>query len=344
MFFRKALLATCGVAVAAAGTTAGLLLTSHHNVVHHHKPPAVQPVTAAPVRHGPLLSPFTGEPIKKLGPVLAVKIDNIVLARPQTGLQEADIIYVLPVEGGLTRFMAIFSSRFPPVIGPVRSGREDDLGLLAQFGRPAYAFSGAQPYLLPVLEHSHTVDLYANLVGGYHRDNNRIAPYNLYADTRTLLREARGASKAHDIGFTFSNSAPAGGRRTTSFTVTYPAATYTFKWENSNGWKVWMDGARAMLTSGQQMSPHTVVIQYVDVTRSPFREQGNLRPPDAVTEGSGRAIVLRNGREYVVHWYRTRWYDGTRFTLNGKPFSFARGQVWIVLVGYNQQSRFNESQ
>ncbi len=57
-----------------------------------------------------LQSPFTGEPVRSLSRVLAVKIDNIVYARPQTGLGRADIVYVLPVEGGLSRFMAIFSS------------------------------------------------------------------------------------------------------------------------------------------------------------------------------------------------------------------------------------------
>ena len=65
-----------------------------------------------------LLSPFTGEPVPSLNRVLAVKIDNIVYARPQTGLTHADIVYVLPVEGGLSRFLAVFSSHYPPVIGP----------------------------------------------------------------------------------------------------------------------------------------------------------------------------------------------------------------------------------
>ena len=96
-----------------------------------------------------------------LGRVLAVKIDNLAPARPQTGFTGADIVYVLPVEGGLSRFMAVFSSRFPSVIGPVRSAREDDLELLRQFGRPAFAYSGAQPQLLPVVERARTVDLYA---------------------------------------------------------------------------------------------------------------------------------------------------------------------------------------
>ncbi len=173
-----------------------------------------------------LLSPFTGEPVRSLRRVLAVKIDNIVFARPQTGLTSADIVYVLPVEGGLSRFLAIFSSHIPRVIGPVRSSRQDDLQLLRQFGRPAFAYSGAQTRLLRVVEHAHTVDLYAGRVRGYFRDYNRAAPDNLYADTRTLLSEAKGASLAHNIGFRFG-PAPPGGRRTARMSVSYPAASFS---------------------------------------------------------------------------------------------------------------------
>src|SRR5260370_7086926 len=86
-------------------------------------------------------SPFTGEPVLSLNRVLAVKIDNIVYARPQTGLAHADIVYVLPVEGGLSRFLAIFSSGYPPSIGPVRSAREHDLTLLSPFPRPTFPHS-----------------------------------------------------------------------------------------------------------------------------------------------------------------------------------------------------------
>ena len=93
-----------------------------------------RPAPPAPGRSSQLYSPFTGEPVTALGPVLAVKIDNLAPARPQTGLADADIVYVLPVEGGLSRFLAVFSSPVPPVIGPVRSAREDDLELLRQFG------------------------------------------------------------------------------------------------------------------------------------------------------------------------------------------------------------------
>ena len=145
--------------------------------------------------------------------MLAVKIDNIVYARPQTGLQSADLVYVIPVEGGLTRFMAVYSSHVPPVIGPVRSARQSDLDLLRQFGRPAFAWSGATPHLVPFIERASIVDLYALQVGGYYRSQSRVAPYNLFANAKQLLAEAHGASKARDIGFRFgampANTAPA---------------------------------------------------------------------------------------------------------------------------------------
>src|SRR6516162_11335019 len=120
-------------------------------------------VTVAQPKPSPtaqLRSPFTGEPVNALKRVLALKIDNIGYARPQTGLTRADIVYALPVEGGLSRFLAVFSSHYPPVIGPVRSAREDDLELLRQFGRPAFAYSGAQPTLLRVVQKARIIDLY----------------------------------------------------------------------------------------------------------------------------------------------------------------------------------------
>jgi hypothetical protein len=278
----------------------------------------------------PLTSPFTGERIKYLRRVLIFKIDNVVQARPPTGLTEADIVYLLPVEGGLSRIMAVFSSHFPPVVGPVRSSREEDIKLLRQFGRPAFAFSGAQPALLPVVEHAKIVDLYAGRVGGYFRDYNRIAPYNLYARTKTLLREAKHASLAHDIGFRFG-SAPPGGKPIHSYGVSYQAAHFTFWWSHKqHRWLVSMDGRLARSASGHVLGGRTVVVQYTRVRTSVFRELG-IRPPYAVTVGHGKAVVLRNGRAYHVSWSRPDKNGGTKFTLpNGQRMRFAPGQVWVA--------------
>ncbi len=277
-----------------------------------------------------LHSPFTGEPIGKLGPELIFKIDNVAQARPPTGLKKADLVYILPVEGGLSRIFAVFSSHIPPIVGPVRSSRAEDIELLKQFGRPAFAFSGAQPRLLPVVEHARIVDLYAGIVGGYFRNNSRIAPYNLYANTKTLLAEAKGESTARNIGFRFG-SPPPGGIPTKSYSVSYPAASFTFRWSPSeHRWLSLMDGKPAYDTDGGQLGGSTVVIQSVLVGASDFLELG-IKPPYANTVGSGSAVVLRNGRSYQVRWSRPRANGGTTFTLpDGQPMPFARGQVWVV--------------
>jgi hypothetical protein len=282
-----------------------------------------------------LVSPFTGEPVNAPGPVLAVKIDNLASARPQTGLTTADIVYVVPVEGGLSRFLAVFSSHLPPVVGPVRSAREDDLELLRQFGRPAFAYSGAQPKLLPVVERARIVDLYAGRApasAGYFRDPRRVAPHNLYARTSRLLAEAPGASRARDIGFRFG-PAPGGGRTTTSFSVSYPAASFTFRWSARDGrWLVSMDGAPARAAEGGPLSAATVVIQYTRVRTSRFLEAG-ARPPYAESTGSGGGVVLRDGRAYTIGWSRLAADGGTTFTTtSGQVMTFARGPIWVVLA------------
>jgi hypothetical protein len=320
---RKKTVAAVSAAAAVAGLAVGLFVALRPG-------PGGRP--AAPAAPRRLLSPFTGEPVASLGPVIAVKVDNIGRARPQTGLSRADIVYVLPVEGGLSRFLAVFSSQFPPVIGPVRSAREDDLELLRQFGRPAFAYSGAQPQLLPVVERARIVDLYSGRVGGYFRDHRRVAPYNLYARASRLRAEATGASRAHNIGFRFG-PAPPGGQATAAESVSYPAASFTFTWSAARGrWLVRMDGSRAATSEDGQLSAATVVIQYTIVRKSRFIEWGAL-PPYAESTGSGRAVVLRDGRAYQARWSRPTADGGTTFTTtSGRPMTFAPGPVWVILT------------
>jgi Protein of unknown function (DUF3048) N-terminal domain/Protein of unknown function (DUF3048) C-terminal domain len=329
---RRTVIAAGSSAIALAILAAvAVVLTGNHSPAARQPAPTTTP--SARLSHHlkrPLTSPFTGERIKYLRRELIFKIDNVAQARPPTGLQDADIVYLLPVEGGLSRIMAVFSSRIPPVVGPVRSSREEDVKLLRQFGKPAFAFSGAQPALLPVVEHARIADLYAGRVGGYFRDNSRVAPYNLYARTRTLLHEAPHASLARDIGFRFG-SAPPGGKRAHSYSVSYRAAHFTFWWSHKqHRWLASMDGRLARSANGHLLGGRTVVIQYTRVRTSVFRELG-IRPPYAVTVGHGKAVVLRNGRAYHASWSRPTKNGGTKFTLpGGHRMLFARGQVWVI--------------
>jgi hypothetical protein len=331
---RSITLTAAGVAAAVALTVTGIIIATRGDTAGHlasaPKPPSPSP---SPSHRAPLRSPFTGERVHRLKRVLIAKIGNTFPERPATGLASADIVYLIPVEGGLSRIMAVFSSHYPRVIGPVRSARQDDLDLLRQFGRPAFAWSGAQPRLQRVVPHARIVNLFAGTTSGYFRSLNRVEPYNLYANTRTLLKHARHASVARDIGFRFG-AAPPGGHRVKSKSVSYPAASFRFTWSpHRHRWLVSMDGTPATSAGAGRLAAPTVVIQRVVVGLSPFLEQGPMKPPDAHSVGSGTALVLRNGKAYHTRWSRPSANGGTRFTTDsGQPMTFARGPVWIVLA------------
>jgi hypothetical protein len=267
------------------------------------------------------------------GPLLAVKIDNVAPARPQTGLAAADVVYAEQVEGGLSRLLAVYATKLPPVVGPVRSARESDLELLRQFGRPTLAFSGAQARLLPLIDAAPlTARTPDDEPDAYFRAAGRAAPHNLFVRPNRLLAAAPGAD-ALPAGFRYG-PAPAGGRPVASRTVRYPAARFTFTWSAPRrGWQVAMDGAAATTTDGGRPAPGTVVVQHVRVRRSSLHDRLGNYTPYTRTVGSGTAQVLRDGRVYEAVWKRPRASDGTDFTTaDGAPVNFAAGQVWVVFV------------
>ncbi|MET9022684.1 DUF3048 domain-containing protein [Actinopolymorpha sp. NPDC004070] len=280
-------------------------------------------------------SPFTGLPARGAAKrVLAVKIDNVPPARPAAGLARADIIYVEQVEGGLSRILAVFSSHVPATLGPVRSARESDIELLRQFGRPALAYSGANSTVLGKLAKSPAYDVSpAHAGAAYFRGGSRPAPHNLYARTGALLARAPKASTARDIGFRFG-APPPGGRAVTSQQVRYPSFRADFGWSaKTQRWRVSMDGTPMRATDGAPPAPATVVVQYTDIRRSTLKDSAGNYTPYTRTVGSGRALVLRNGRAYDARWSRPRAAAGTRFTTtSGRPMTFAPGQTLVMFA------------
>lgn len=278
--------------------------------------------------------PFTGKPYEKLRPVLAVKIENTAAGKPQLGLKSADIVYIEQVEAGLTRLMAIFSSKLPAKVGPVRSARISDLHIAPQFGKPAFSYSGAQTKMLPLIAEASLFDVGdSHNPGAYFRQPGRFAPYNLFANTKQLLAKAPKASKAKDIGFTFGD-APEGGTPRKSYTVKWPAARFTFAWsEAKQQWLIWQDGKKDMAAEGGQLSAPTIVVQYTKTERSQFHDKNQSYTPLVHTTGKGSAIVLRDGKAFKAKWERESEDGGTTFTSeSGEPMNFAPGQVWVALA------------
>lgn len=267
------------------------------------------------------------------GPVLAVKIDNVPAARPQTGLEAADLVYAEQVEGGLSRLMAIYATRLPEAVGPVRSARESDLELLGQFHEPTLAFSGAQRKLLPLIDRAPlTAEPPPSAAGAYYRATDKAAPHNLYLRPRKLVAAAPGAD-ALTTGFRYG-AAPGGGTPEKSRTVRFPSAHFTFTWSaDRHGWLVSMDGTPTVAGDGRRIAAATVVVQYVKVRESRFHDVLGNNSPYTQSVGSGRAQVLRDGRAFDVRWSRAAATDGTAFTTaDGTPVNFAKGQVWVLFA------------
>lgn len=293
--------------------------------------PATAPAPAPEPPPPPAVSPFTGLPTDLNDPVLGVKIDNAPPARPQSGLALADLVYVEPVEGGISRLLAVFQSRFPPVVGPVRSARQSDLELLASFGHPALAFSGEAAALRPLIAAAPVLDVSAPArPGAYHRDANRPSPHNLYANTQQL-RE--GGAPPRDIGFRFGPTPP-GGSPMPSAEVRYRATRIGLEWAPAeHRWVVSMDGAPLTTAAGERPGAATVVLQRVAVHDTDIRDVTGAPSPFAATVGQGDATVLRDGLSFAGHWSRPAPDQGTTFTLpGGASLPFAPGPVWVVLV------------
>jgi hypothetical protein len=286
--------------------------------------------TKAPVARS-LLSGRTGV---KDGPVLVVKLDNTRNSEPHEGLEDADVVYLEQVEGGLTRYAAVVSTRIPRSIGPIRSARISDIDLFAQYGKVAFAYSGAQHRLRPVIAAANLYNVSGdNGPAGYRRDSSRPAPYNFFGNGPELLRRAPSAARAKDVGFRFATAVPAGGAHVSSAVVRWPGAKAVFVWNASaKRWLLTMDGLKAS-SDGKRLGGTTVVIQYVNIHPSSYGDKFGGVTPMSETVGSGKAVVLRDGRAYQARWSRTSKAGGTKWTTPaGRPMTFAPGQVWVLLT------------
>jgi len=273
------------------------------------------------------------------GPVLAVKIDDTNPAHPQIGIEDADIVYIEQVESGLTRLLAIYSSRIPQRIGPVRSARISDIDILSQYGNVAFAYSGAQSKLLPIISQANLLDLGAQRQSPtiYTTDPNRNQPYAMVLRADLLMarivEQEYAIDSARSVGFIFGDE-PKGGLLTDEVVIDWPSATYKATWTSSQKrWVLSHNGRINSAESGIILGPTTLVIQIVSITPSEFGDKFGGVTPFSETIGQGKAYVLRNGKRFEGIWNRKDASSGTTFSLaNGEQIKFAPGQVWVALT------------
>ena len=278
------------------------------------------------------------------GEILVVKIDDTVAARPQIGIDRADVVYIEQVEGGLTRLAALFSSEIPTLIGPIRSARISDIEILAQYGRVVFAYSGAQSKMLPVISAANLNDYGAQRQSPtiYTRDESRTAPTDMVLRADLLIEKVRSdgreVAKSRSAGWIFGNL-PKGGIAITSAKLSWPATSYDLKWSSKEErWLISNNGVANMSASGVQHGPTTFVIQTVEILPSEYGDKFGGVTPYSKTVGSGTGFILRDGKYFPATWSRPDEFSGTTWrALDGSELAFARGQVWIALTEKNPQ-------
>ena len=273
------------------------------------------------------------------GPILAVKLDDTSLARPQVGIEDADVVYIEQVEGGLTRLAAIFSSVIPQNIGPIRSARISDIDILAQYGKVIFAYSGAQRAMLTVISNSNLWDYGAQRQSPtiYTRDANRSAPYDMVLRGDLLLEKAKADGRdvaiSKSVGWSFGD-APAGGVAIDSVSLRWPASKYEATWSKAEKrWLLSNGGVANFAAGGKQLGPTTFVIQTVEMSDSIYRGSDGSYTPLSETVGTGTGYILRDGRSFKANWSRPAAETGTTWTLaDDSEIKFAAGSVWVALI------------
>jgi hypothetical protein len=309
---------------------------------------ATTPVTVAPTTTTqpppPPTDPLTGLPPGNQAQLSAVavvvKVDNVDQARPQTGINQADVVYEELVEGGLTRLAAIFQSQYPAEVGPVRSGRLTDLGIIDDLNHPVYGYAGANGNEIPILYAQPATNLNIdNRDDLFYRVGSN-APHNLF----TSISKLAANSTTHDPpGNLFSylpSGTPFGGTTGTpaaSVSIGFPAASVGWTWNAAtNGWQRTQNGTADVDSAGRRVDPANVVVEFVPYITSGIAGGEGVAPapiPDGQQTGSGQAWVFSAGKVVQGTWTRPALTNPAVFTdSQGATIALTPGQTWVELV------------
>lgn len=333
---RQSFLAAAVVLLLIGGGIATALIAASRT-----EPPAAPPVSHTKTAPKPttVASTLTGlqvEPAANQRPVLGVMIENSLEARPQSGLDQAGIVFEAIAEGGITRFLALFQDKQPDYIGPVRSIRPYYASWCMSFDC-ALAHAGGSPEGLSNLRTWQTKDLdqFANS-NAYDRIRERYAPHNLYTTTTKLnnLVAVKGFQPPNYVGLLRKPDTPVQPTTTTAVNVAISGSTYNSAYEynnTTNSYKRNQGGVPHMTVNARgeqtQIMPKVIVVIVVPYGISSDQHS------QYTTTGTGEAIVFQDGRATPAIWNKTD--VNTPFTLNttdGAPLALNPGQTWITAV------------
>jgi hypothetical protein len=340
-------------------TTAGLVALrlvlaacggGHKKVAAPAPPTSALPTTTT----APPVYPLTGiadpDVHRMARPALVVKIDNAPQALPQAGLNQADLVFEEQVEGGITRFAAIFQSQDADPVGPVRSTRSTDVAIVSMLNHPLYAFSGGNTLFLKLIRSAPIIDVGDDVQPQvYTRARGRTAPHNLMSTTSALFALSPTGEGPPPPLFSYraagAAATGAGAAPDSHLGIAFPgsaAPNVTWDWDAaSQAWKRGQNGAPDNDASGRQIAAANVIVQFVPYHDTGLKDPAHNPVPEAELVGQGDAAVFTGGMIIRGHWSKPDAASATTFSdAAGQPIPLAPGRTWIELpsIGTATQS------
>jgi len=288
--------------------------------------------TTIPIVRAPLTGAQAPDESVLGRPALVVKIDNHPKSRPQWGLNQADIVFEENVEQ-LTRFAAVYHSQGSDPVGPIRSGRLQDINLLASFNGPLFAWSGGNAQVSAAIRKSTMVDLShssANEAGGFRRESSRVAPHNLVAETSKLWTLAPADAIPPLPQFEYradGETVPTDSKPAGAVKISMDGVDIMWEWspENLTFVRSQDDKPHVDMQDVRINAPNVVVVSVV------YTKSGSS--PVAKSVGSGEVWVYTAGKLIQGSWERLDPIKPFVFKdTKGAVIKLTPGRTWVEVI------------
>ena len=275
------------------------------------------------------VSPLTGLELGKRAaakPVIGVKVDNTSSSSPQVGLGSADMLVEELVEGGMTRIAAFFHTEVPSDVGPVRSLRATDIGVVQPLGAVLVASGGAPQTVERIRDAG--IRTFTEGATGYYRDTGRAAPYNLFMRLDRLARTVKSRRLPEPyLPFSEKGDLPK-GKPARTLTASFSGSSTT-SFEFRRGTYVNTDSYAG---EGDRFEPATVLVLRVPVGDAGYLDPSGNPVPETKFSGQGQAMIFHGGRVVRGTWAKGGLDASVRLKAGGSALRLPPGKVWIELV------------
>ena len=289
---------------------------------------SVMPLTGLPMADGVLA----------MRPALVVKVDNHPGARPQTGLNQADIVYEENVEAW-TRFALVFHSQGSDPVGPIRSARTQDIDLLSSLNGVLFVWSGGNAGVTAAVKSANFVSMSPRAAGkgsGFFRSDDKKAPHNLYTNTSDIWTVGAGRGGTPPPQFSYSTDPSSSSGVDVVGVKLRMDGSMKASWEwdaDKRAFARRHDDKLHLDSNGEQVNTENLLILTVEYKI----RSANKKSPEAQTTGTGVAWVLQQGKITQGTWTRADKMDPWTLTdETGEPILLTPGRTFVELIRKGQ--------